>query len=359
MSPSDKAKIADFWSDSLGQMMFTNASQECVKIRRELSGQRGSEPLSFYTRAYVAEAKKAIGVAFKDVTTDAAMIEAGQPLRITGRIQSAQCAHIYGASMICGVMGGWISQHGLQKLGFLIGALMGASALYIAIFHIKETPRPELHKGQLKRAVKVLGQAARTRIVILVAVFYLLVNFNPFSWDVLYVHMTSELGFSEQFVGYTYTLNSLGAIVSCILYGIFAKRVPLRALLWGSVLFMVLSKLVYVGLGSQTSAVIISVSWGLIYMVTNLTQLELAGRYCPPEAAGTVFALLMSLSNLSVGLSSIVGGWLYESMKPSWGTDTAYTVLVLIACGFTALCGILVLFFPKSRSEADRAATPA
>ncbi|UCE24226.1 MAG: MFS transporter [Candidatus Zixiibacteriota bacterium] len=293
------------------------------------------------------------GVTFKDVTTDAAMIEAGQPLGLTGRIQSAQWGSIYGASMLCGVLGGWISQHGLQKLGFLIGALMGAVALYIAIFHIKETPRPELKRGQLKRAVEVLGKAARTRIVILVAVFYLLVNFNPFSWDVLYVHMTTELGYSDQFVGYTYTLNSAGAVVSCILYGLFAKRVPLRLLLHGSVLFMVLSKLVFIGLGTETSAVIISIAWGLVYMVTSLTQLELAGRYCPPEAAGTVFALLMSLSNLSVGVSSIVGGWLYELWKQSWGTDTAFMFLVLMAAGFTALCWLLVPLFPKSRAESE------
>ncbi|UCG60842.1 MAG: MFS transporter [Candidatus Zixiibacteriota bacterium] len=294
------------------------------------------------------------GVAFKDVTTDAAMIEAGQPLGLTGRIQSAQWGSIYAAGMLCGVIGGWISQHGLQRLGFLIAALLGIVALYIAIFHIKETPRPELQRGQLKRAVKVLGKAARTRIVILVAVFYLLVNFNPFSWDVLYVHMTTELGFSEQFLGFTYTLNSAAAIISCILYGMFAKRVPLRLLLHGSVLFMVLSKLIYIGLGSETSAIIISLAWGLIYMVTNLTQLELAGRYCPPEAAGTVFALLMSLSNLSVGLSSILGGSFYEAWKPVWGTDTTFTVLVLIAAGFTALCWLLVLFFPKSHSETDQ-----
>ncbi len=291
------------------------------------------------------------GVAFKDVTTDAAMIEAGQPLGITGRIQSAQWGSIYGASLICGVLGGWISQNELQRLGFLICALLGAVALYIAIFHIKETPRPELHQGQLKRAVKALGKAAKNRIVILVAVFYIFVNFNPFSWDVLYVHMSKELGFSEQFIGYTNTLNGFTAILSCILYGTFAKRVPLRLLLHGSVLFMVLSKLVYVGLGTETSAVIISLAWGLIYMVTNLTQLELAGRYCPPEAAGTVFALLMSLSNLSVGLSSIIGGWLYELWKPLWGAKTAFTLLVLLAAGFTAICWLLVLFFPKSHSE--------
>jgi MFS family permease len=291
------------------------------------------------------------GIAFKDVATDATMIETGQPLGLTGRLQSAQWGAMYGAGLLCGVAGGWISQHGLQRLGFLSGALLGMVALYIAIFQIKEKPRPEFQRDQLKRAVRVLGEAARTRIVILIAIFYFLLNFNPFSADVLYMHMSDQLGFSEQFIGYTYTISSLGSILACVLYGLFAKRVPLRMLLHGSVIFMVLSSLVYIGLGTKTSAVIISLSFGLIYMVTSLTQLELAGRYCPPAAAGTVFALLMSLSNLSVSLSSILGGRFYESWKISYGPDTAYTLLVLAGAGFTALCWFLVLFFPKTREE--------
>ncbi len=291
------------------------------------------------------------GIAFKDVATDATMIETGQPLGITGRLQSAQWGAMYGAGLLCGVAGGWISQHGQQRLGFLICALLGAVALYIAIFHIKEKPRPELHRGQLKRAIKVLGQAARTRMVLLIAAFYFLLNFNPFSADVLYVHMSAELGFSEQFIGYTYTFSSFAGILACILYGLFAKRVPLRILLHGSVIFMVGSSLVYIGLGTETSAIIISLAYGFIYMVTNLTQLELASRYCPPAAAGTVFALLMSLSNFSVSLSSILGGRFYESWKLTYGADTAYSLLVLVGAGFTAVCWFLVLLFPRTREE--------
>ena len=112
---------------------------------------------------------------------------------------------------------------------------------------------------------------------------------------------------------------------------------------------MVLSNIVYMGLGSETSAIIISFVSGFIYMVTNLTQLELASRYCQPAAAGTVFALLMSLSNFSVSLSSILGGKFYESWKLSFGAHTSYTFLVLVGTAFTALCWLLVLFFPKKR----------
>jgi len=291
------------------------------------------------------------GIALNDVATDAAMIETGQPLGITGRLQSAQWGAMYGAMLICGVAGGWISQHGQQRLGFLVCALMGAVALYIAIFHIREKPRPKLQHGQLKHALKVLGKAARTRIVLLVAAFYFLVNFNPFSADVLYVHMSTELGFSEQFIGYTYTISSIASILACVLYGLFAKRVPLRILLHGSVFFMVLSSLVYIGLGTETSAIIISLVYGFTLMVTTLTQLELAGRYCPPAAAGTVFAILMSLFNVSISLSSIMGGWFYEAWKISLGVDTAYSLLVVVGAGFTALGWLLVPFFPKRREE--------
>jgi MFS family permease len=291
------------------------------------------------------------GIATKDVATDATMIETGQPLGITGRLQSAQWGAMYGAGLLCGVAGGWISQHGQQRLGFLICSILGLVALYIAIFHIKEKPQPELHREKLKRAIKVLGEAARTKMVILIAIFYFFLNFNPFSADVLYVHMSDELGFSEQFIGYTYTISSVASIISCILYGLFAKKVPLRILLHGSVIFMVLSSLVYIGLETEISAVIISFTYGLIYMVTNLTQLELASRYCPPAAAGTVFALLMSLSNFSVSFSSILGGRLYDTWKLTYGASTAYSMLVIIGAGFTALCWLLVLFFPKTRSE--------
>jgi predicted MFS family arabinose efflux permease len=112
---------------------------------------------------------------------------------------------------------------------------------------------------------------------------------------------------------------------------------------------MILSSLVYIGLETKTSAIAISLAYGFIYMITSLTQLELAGRYCPPAAAGTVFALLMSLSNLSYSLSSILGGRFYEAWKLSLGTDTAYTLLVVVGAGFTAVGWILVPFFPKTR----------
>jgi MFS family permease len=291
------------------------------------------------------------GMAIKDVSTDAAMIEAGQPLGITGRLQSAQWAAMYGALLICGLAGGWISQHGLLRMGFVVSAFLGLVALYVGVFHIKEAPQPKYESGQLKRALKVLRKAATTRMVILISIFYFLLSFNPFSSDVLYVHMSERLEFSEQFIGVFYAVGSAGSILACLFYGLYSKEIPLRWLLHGSVLTTIVGGLLYIGMGSETSALVISAAVGFVYMVTSLTQLELASRYCPIAAAGTVFALLMSISNFSVAFSSVLGGRIYEAWKITRGPDEAFSLLVVMGAGITAIGWLLVFFFPKERDE--------
>ena len=126
---------------------------------------------------------------------------------------------------------------------------------------------------------------------------------------------------------------------------------PLRWLLHGSVLTTIVGGLLYIGMGSETSALVISAAVGFVYMVTSLTQLELASRYCPIAAAGTVFALLMSISNFSVASSSVLGGRIYEAWKITKGPDEAFSLLVVGGAGITAIGWLLVFFFPKERDE--------
>lgn len=290
-----------------------------------------------------------IGIAFTDVATDAYMVDTGQPLGITGRLQSAQWTAIYAAGLLTGVAGGYLSQHGLQRVGFMICGAFSVLTLYIAIAHIHETERHHIQPGQVRRALQALLDALRNRTVVVVAAFLFFINFNPFSADVLYVHMTESLGFSEQFVGTTYTLGSVGSILAGILYGIFSPRIPLKVLVHGSISLMVVSSLVYLGMSGRTSAVVISLVYGFVYLVTSLIQLDIAARYCPSHSAGTVFAALMSLINLSVSLSSVVGGNMYTSWTESMGAPRAFTLLVFVGAGFTALCWALYHFLPIER----------
>ena len=74
----------------------------------------------------------------------------------------------------------------------------------------------------------------------------------------------------------------------------------------------------------------------------SLIQLDLAARVCRLETAGTTFALLMSLSNLSTALSQGVGGTIYEAMAERWGYASAFQILVAAGALFTAGCWLLM-----------------
>src|SRR5258708_33740750 len=65
-----------------------------------------------------------LAVAFSDVVADALMIQEGQPLGLTGRLQSIQWASMYAATIATGFVGGYLSQSGQPRLGFLICAAL-------------------------------------------------------------------------------------------------------------------------------------------------------------------------------------------------------------------------------------------
>jgi hypothetical protein len=113
-------------------------------------------------------------------------------------------------------------------------------------------------------------------------------------------------------------------------------------LIHGSIISGILATLAYWGYRDPISSVLVSVAVGIAIAVGSLTQLDLAARLCRPETAGTTFALLMSLTNLSLLLAQGVGGSIYEVMAERWGYGSAFQVLVALGALFTAACWLLM-----------------
>ncbi|HSF03789.1 MAG TPA: hypothetical protein VLA62_12295, partial [Solirubrobacterales bacterium] len=64
-----------------------------------------------------------MGLAFTDVLCDAVMVEEGKARGLTARFQSIQWTAIYGASLLAGVAGGYLSAHVSYSRTFLLVAL--------------------------------------------------------------------------------------------------------------------------------------------------------------------------------------------------------------------------------------------
>ncbi len=305
-----------------------------------------------------------IGVAFTDVVADALMIEKGQPLGLTGRLQSIQWGALYSAGLLTGVLGGWLSQTNHEQWGFLIcGSLTVVTLLCALLFVDEERVAKKIDRSGAREAMLALWKAARSPLVLSVGGYLFLWNFNPFSAAVLYTHFTEVLKLggaeAELFYGKTVSVISVGSIVACVLYGFVCRALSPRLMVHGSIVLGIVATVLYWGVRDEATAYTLSFVVGLVYMLSTLVQLDLAARACPTESAGTTFALLMSLCNLSVSLSQAVGGSWYESLKGRGYTgQQSFDVLVGVGALFTASCWVLLWLVPAASKALLTAAAP-
>jgi hypothetical protein len=80
----------------------------------------------------------------------------------------------------------------------------------------------------------------------------------------------------------------------------------------------VTSTLAYLLYREALSAILIYMTSGGIGMLGTRACPDLAAKACPKQAAGMVFARLMSAYNGGGRGSEIFGGWLYDALKCTW-----------------------------------------
>jgi len=292
-----------------------------------------------------------VGLAFGDVLVDALMVEKGQPLGITGALQSVQWAASYAATLLTGVIGGFLSQRGLQYTAFLICSGLALVTFIMAWKFVDEKPKKKAHT--FAETWKDIREASRSPVLLSVAGFLFLWNFEPLSQTVIYINITETLGWSEQFFGYTLSLLAVGCIAGSVAYGFYCRKVSMPVLTHVAILLGIVSQLSYMRMATHASAVIVHLVVGFAWMTAILIQFDLAARICPPRAAATIFAILMALTNLASSLGEWLGGRLYGSLLEKLPGSKAFLILVILAAAVKTSCWLL-FFLPSRWTEGRR-----
>ena len=123
------------------------------------------------------------------------MVAAGQLRGTTGQLQSVQWSCMYAATIVTGVVGGALSQWGMQQAGFLIAGLCCAVSL-IAVWLLVREARPPvgarwgiaLDKKRCDPGRKTFLVARNSEMrrtfqqpgVVTIGAFLFLWSFNPF-----------------------------------------------------------------------------------------------------------------------------------------------------------------------------------
>ncbi len=285
----------------------------------------------------------ALGLAFTDVLVDAMMVENGRPRGLTGAFQSVQWACITVASVIVGLLGGYLAEHRSLRTAFLLAAAFPLVSLSMGVFVVRE-PRARFDADALRETGRAIRAALAHRDMWLVAGFIFFWTFSPSFGPAFLYYQTDTLGFSQQFIGTLGSLAAIAGVVGAAIYAPLSRRFPLKWLVNVSIGAGVVATLAYLVYRGRASALVIDISFGCVGMITQLALLDLAAKSCPKRVEATFFALLMSVYNAGTQLSQNVGARLYDAI--------GFTPLVLISAALTAAAWLLVPLVRIDRIEA-------
>jgi Na+/melibiose symporter-like transporter len=284
-----------------------------------------------------------VAIAMTDVVIDGLAVETGQPLGLTGQIQSVQWGALSVAQILGGFLAGYVSQNGLLRSAFIGCSLLSLGSLMVVLVVVREPPHSSQPSENLREAWQQLKSGRKLVILLSVGLYLFLWNFNPFSSNVLQHYSTEVLGLSEQFYGILSSIQGVTQVLACIAYFFVCRRFPFNWLIHGSIACGILATLCYWPMHDAGTAVVASLVFGLTYQTATLIQLDLAARICPTKSAATIFAVLMAISNTGTTAANGVSGWWYDALTNQFGSrHIAFDALVAIGAAFTAGCWLLV-----------------
>ncbi|MEM7726276.1 MAG: folate/biopterin family MFS transporter [Cyanobacteria bacterium P01_A01_bin.45] len=326
--------------------------------------------------ATFAIALGSLSVAVSDVIVDSLVVERA---RVESQAQAGSLQSVcWGASAVGGLLtayfSGMLLEHFSTRTVFWITASFPLLVSSVA-FLITESPSNKDDGGDnnnfqnVKDQFKQLRQAISQKAIWLPTAFVFIWQSTPTSESAFFFFTTNELHFQPEFLGRVRLVTSIASLVGIWIFQRFLKAVPFRVIFtWSTVISTVLGMSILLLVTHANRSLGINDHWfslGDSLVLTVMGQiaympvLVLAARLCPPGVEATLFALLMSVSNLAGLISHELGALLMHLLKV---TETNFDNLWLLVT-ITGLSTLLPLPFinwlpAASTQKADEAKLP-
>ena len=304
--------------------------------------------------ATIAILMTSLSVAISDVIVDSLVVERAREegQGNAGTLQSLA----WGSSAIGGLttayLGGLLLEQTSNQIIFGITAAFPQIVSGVA-WLISEDPVTE--KSNLKVVVdqvKLLKNAVSQKVIWMPALFLFLWQATPTADSAFFFFSTNELGFAPEFLGRVRLVTSLASLIGIWIFQRFLKEVSFRkifgwatvasALLGMTTLILVTHANRTLGIDDQWFSLGDSLVLTVAGQIAFMPVLVLSARLCPPGVAATLFALLMSVVNLSGLLSHELGALLTHQLGVT-ETDFSNLWLLVLVTNLTTLLPLPLL----------------
>jgi len=263
-----------------------------------------------------------VSVAVSDVIVDSLVVERvrQESLSKSGSLQSLT----WGTSALGGLMtaylSGWLLEQFSTQTVFAITATFPLMVSGVAWLITEEASHSQPNFSNVKNQIKQLRYAITKKAIWLPTAFVFIWQTTPTADSAFFFFVTNELGFEPEFLGRVRLVTSVASVIGIWLFQRFLKNIPFRIIMgWTTVISSVLgmSTLLLVTHANRTLG--IEDHWfslgdnlilTVIGQITFMPVLVLSARLCPEGVEATLFALLMSMWNLSGLLSHELGALL-------------------------------------------------
>lgn len=275
-----------------------------------------------------------LAVAISDVIVDSLIVERAreESLAQAGSLQSLSWGFSALGGLITAYFSGLLLQHLTSNQVFEITATFPLIVSAVAWLITEEKIDPTQVESQappVKGQIKELWSAVQQKTVWLPIAFLFCWQATPTADSAFFFFSTNELGFEPEFLGRVRLVTSLASLIGIFLFQRYLKTVPFRKILgWSTVIAAALGMTTLLLVTHTNRALGIDDHWfslgdslilTVVGQITWMPVLVLSARLCPKGVEATLFALLMSIWNLSGLLSHELG-----ALLTSWLEVTEY-----------------------------------
>lgn len=272
--------------------------------------------------ATLAIALSSLAIAVSDVIVDSLVVERArhESVGAAGSLQSLCWGFSALGGLVTAYFSGLLLQHFTTHTVFAITATFPLIVSLVAGLINESRVESRSEWAVVWHQVTQLKGAITQKSIWLPTAFLFLWQATPTADAAFFFFTTNELQFTPEFLGRVRLVTSIASLLGVWLFQRFLKSVPFRSIFgWTTVLSAILGMTMLLLVTHANRAIGIDDHWfslGDSLILTVMGQiaymplLVLAARLCPPGVEATLFALLMSVTNLAALLSYEMGAGL-------------------------------------------------
>ncbi len=281
------------------------------------------------------------------------MSEGGHRYHASGRL-SAQRIGIFRLAVLFESAGGL-----LARFDFLVSSVI-TSVLHFVLVplfrrELKEESNPQPDFTAWKETKRQANALYQSRTLWCAAGLVFLVIAAPGFTTPLLFYQRETLHFSMEFIGLLRLISGACGVLGAFAFSRLCGRYNLRPLLTMGIITHVVAALLYLGYRDRMSALVISGLYEAAQTLALLPLYDLAIRATPRGSEALGYSVMMSVWNLTNGLSDLLGAKLFGV------GGVGFTGLIFLNAGTTALVLIAIPFLPRAltdRKDRQAAAPP-